>query len=77
MYVCICNRVTDEQIRLDIMTGKVSSLADLRRLYSLSNGCGKCAWYVQGLIDEELAKQVKPHLAPTAHQSKDNPKASY
>lgn len=42
MYVCICNAVTDRQIRQAIDSG-ATTLRDLQRELKVATGCGKCA----------------------------------
>ncbi|KXX63471.1 (2Fe-2S)-binding protein [Marichromatium gracile] len=42
MYVCVCNAVTDRQIR-DAATNGISSLSELRRTLAVPGPCGRCA----------------------------------
>lgn len=48
MYVCICNAVTDRQIRQAAEQG-VSSMAELSRRTGCSDCCGSC---------EDLASEI-------------------
>ncbi len=41
MYVCVCNSVSDRQIRRAVSEG-VSTLDDLRLELGVGNCCGKC-----------------------------------
>ncbi|AUB81007.1 (2Fe-2S)-binding protein [Candidatus Thiodictyon syntrophicum] len=41
MYVCVCNAVTDRQIRAAVRAG-ASSLNDLREGLGLGGTCGTC-----------------------------------
>ena len=42
MYVCICNAVTDKQIRRAADEG-ARDLRDLRQQLGVATGCGQCA----------------------------------
>ena len=42
MYVCICNAVTDREIREAASRG-ARTLKDLRRELGVASDCGKCA----------------------------------
>ena len=46
MYVCVCNAITEEQIRQAIADG-ANSLDDLREAIGLGEQCGKCFEYVR------------------------------
>ena len=54
MFVCICNGVTDKQIRQAVATG-ANDLETLQSRLSVANNCGECACMAQQLIDEEAA----------------------
>ncbi len=41
MYVCICNAITDKQIRKAAKSG-AQSLWDLQRKLGIASGCGSC-----------------------------------
>jgi bacterioferritin-associated ferredoxin len=51
MYVCICNAVTDRDIRQCAELG-VSSLEDLRHSLGVANCCGKCAHAASRILAE-------------------------
>lgn len=42
MYVCVCNAVTDSQIR-EAAQGGARTLRDLRRQLGVTQDCGRCA----------------------------------
>ncbi len=42
MYVCVCNAVTDSQIR-EAAQGGARTLRDLRRELGVTQDCGRCA----------------------------------
>ncbi|MCB1757683.1 MAG: (2Fe-2S)-binding protein [Gammaproteobacteria bacterium] len=51
MYVCVCNRVTDHQIREAADRG-VSSLSELSRELKVGTCCGNCRDCAKNLLDE-------------------------
>lgn len=59
MYVCICNAVTDRQIRAAADQG-VTSMAELSRRTGCSDCCGSCA----DLASEILAAAVAVRRLP-------------
>lgn len=52
MYVCICNAVTDKQIRLAVREG-CGSMRELRMELGVAACCGKCAVTAQTVLREE------------------------
>ena len=55
MYICICNAVTDTEIRDAVRNHKISfGNEDLARMRYISNKCGICAKSVREIINEEL-----------------------
>ena len=48
MYVCVCNAITDKQIRRAVKSG-AQSLRDLQVELGVASGCGSC---------EETATQI-------------------
>ena len=57
MYVCLCNRVTDSQIRAAIEDG-ASSLADVRNSLGVASQCGKCGTMTREILREALVDDV-------------------
>ena len=53
MYVCLCNGVTEHQIR-DAVSDGAGSLHDLRRTLGVASCCGRCAECAQEIIEETL-----------------------
>jgi len=49
MYVCICNPVTDAQVRQAIDSG-CRSLDDLQSKLGLGSMCGRCSEYAAGIL---------------------------
>jgi len=54
MYVCICNGITENQIR-DAISNGVRSLRELRADLGVASCCGKCADCAQQVIHETLS----------------------
>lgn len=54
MIICVCNAVTESQIRRAVDEGAVT-VADLRSRLAVTGGCGCCAEQV----DEALSKRLQ------------------
>jgi bacterioferritin-associated ferredoxin len=61
MYVCICNSITDKQIRRAAKNG-VSSLYELRGALGVAAGCGSCARTAEDILNEEFSARSEPQL---------------
>lgn len=55
MYVCVCNAVTDKQIRAKAREG-CCSLRQLAQETGCATGCGKCARMAREILDDELER---------------------
>ncbi|MDX4948002.1 bacterioferritin-associated ferredoxin [Providencia manganoxydans] len=55
MYVCLCEAVTDKQIRNVARKYQVTSLKGLRQILPVGRECGKCIRQTREILDEELA----------------------
>ncbi len=51
MYVCICQAVTDRDIREAVDAG-ARSMRELRRRLNLCNSCGRCGQHARELLVE-------------------------
>ena len=49
MYVCICNAITDKQIRRAAKNG-VDNLYELREHLGVASNCGSCADQAQSIL---------------------------
>lgn len=65
MYVCLCNGVTDSQIREAAEQG-ARSVGDLERCLGVAAGCGRCQPCAAELLDEVLAPTRSQKLARAA-----------
>jgi bacterioferritin-associated ferredoxin len=52
MYVCLCNGITDSQIRRCVKSG-ARCLSDLQAELGVAAGCGCCAEYAGAILNEE------------------------
>ena len=59
MYVCVCQAVTERQIR-EAAEGGARTLKDLRRDLGVARDCGHCASYARQCLHEANAAQAKP-----------------
>jgi bacterioferritin-associated ferredoxin len=64
MYVCICNPVSDVEIRRCIRAG-ATTLSDLKMELGIASQCGMCASAAQAIITE-TATAAPPALFPGA-----------
>jgi bacterioferritin-associated ferredoxin len=51
MYICVCNGVTEGDIRCSIEAG-ASSIGDLQRELGVASGCGQCKQEAKCLLRE-------------------------
>ncbi len=51
MYICVCNAVTEREIRRCAQLG--CSLGDLREQLGVCSNCGKCKQAAQQILREE------------------------
>lgn len=58
MYVCICNAVTESDIR-EAVVGGARSLAELSARTGCSNTCGTCAEVAEEVLSQAL-RQHRP-----------------
>jgi len=64
MYVCVCQGITDRQIREAVQRG-VASLSELQNDLPVGGCCGRCIPTTQEVIDEYLT-QVNQRFQPSA-----------
>jgi bacterioferritin-associated ferredoxin len=51
VFICICNGVTEKQIRDAVCSG-ACDLAQLRNCLGVGAGCGSCAAFAEQIISE-------------------------
>ncbi|MCP5093242.1 MAG: bacterioferritin-associated ferredoxin [Gammaproteobacteria bacterium] len=65
MYVCICNAITDKQIRKAAKSG-AQSLRDLQRELGIASGCGSCKETASQILQE--SRQRPRTTEPVVYQ---------
>jgi bacterioferritin-associated ferredoxin len=65
MYVCICNAITDKQIRRAAESG-VQDLWDLQRELGVAAGCGSCKEMAVQILREN--QRSRPQIEPQLYQ---------
>lgn len=58
MYICICKKVTDHQIRKAVLEQRVNSVRDLRSCLNACDQCGKCVAEAKNVIRESKAERM-------------------
>ncbi|NJD25291.1 MAG: (2Fe-2S)-binding protein [Betaproteobacteria bacterium] len=62
MYVCVCQAITDRQIREAAANG-VRTLKDLRRELGIGRDCGRCTGCARECLAEASSGHCDNHLA--------------
>jgi bacterioferritin-associated ferredoxin len=62
MYVCLCQGVTDGQIRDAILEG-CCSYREVREATGVASKCGKCACLAKEVVRETLTELQSSHAA--------------
>ena len=63
MYVCLCNGVTENQIR-DAVADGAATLHDLRATLGVATCCGRCAECAQQVIEQASTMRFDTALQP-------------
>jgi bacterioferritin-associated ferredoxin len=53
MYICICNAITESQIRACAEREGACSLVDLERCLGIGSGCGRCKHAAREVLSEK------------------------
>lgn len=64
MFICVCNAVTDGQVRQCIGQG-VHSVSAIKRQLEFKSCCGRCTCHIRDLISEH--KSQLPVIQEYAH----------
>ena len=56
MYICLCEPVTDKQLRSAILDG-ASTMRELRQKLGVVKQCGRCAKATLAILEETLSGQ--------------------
>ncbi|MCW2257221.1 bacterioferritin-associated ferredoxin [Providencia alcalifaciens] len=54
MYVCLCEAITDKQIRNAARKFQITSLKGLRQILPVGRECGKCIRQTREILEDEL-----------------------
>ena len=57
MYICLCQNITDRQLRAEVKNG-ACSLQQARKTCGVASRCGVCAREAEMIIGEELQSQL-------------------
>ena len=57
MYICVCNGITDREIRCCVEDG-ARTLRDLESCLGVGAGCGKCKPAAREVLDEARSESV-------------------
>ncbi|MGH8220418.1 MAG: (2Fe-2S)-binding protein [Steroidobacteraceae bacterium] len=57
MYVCVCNAVTDREIRAALEEG-ATSLSEVQSALPVGMCCGRCEHVARSVVDEYLSARA-------------------
>lgn len=57
MYVCLCQGVTEKQIRREVVNG-AESYEDIQERLNVGMCCGTCKEYAVNLVNDTLQEQL-------------------
>ena len=57
MIVCVCNNISDREIRQAVDLG-ITSMDELRRDLGVATCCGQCASYAEDVLRTHLSQTV-------------------
>jgi bacterioferritin-associated ferredoxin len=57
MIVCVCNNISDREIRQAVDLG-ISSIAELRQELGVGTMCGKCVSYAREVLHEHVESKT-------------------
>jgi bacterioferritin-associated ferredoxin len=67
MIVCVCNNISDREIRQAVDLG-LSSMSELHKELGVGTCCGKCVSYAREVMNEHLASSTTvTELRRTTH----------
>lgn len=58
MIVCVCNNISDREIRQAVDLG-LSTMAELRQDLGVATCCGKCASYAKQVLAEHIESTTR------------------
>ena len=64
MYICVCNGITEKQVREAAASG-AKSVADLQTMLGVATNCGMCSDVASDVLRD--ARQAPRRSAPVVH----------
>lgn len=64
MIVCVCNNISDREIRQAMELG-ITSMDELRSALGVATCCGQCFSCAEEILDQHLATQAAAELKET------------
>ncbi|AVR94889.1 (2Fe-2S)-binding protein [Pseudoduganella armeniaca] len=64
MIVCVCNNISDREIRQAIDLG-INSMDELREALGVATCCGNCLSYAVEVLDEHVAAKAEAPINET------------
>lgn len=61
MYVCLCNGITEHEVRECVADG-ARCLGDLESRLGVGSNCGKCREHAESLLDESPAESCNERV---------------
>jgi bacterioferritin-associated ferredoxin len=58
MIVCVCNNISDREIRQAVDLG-ITSIDDLREALGVATNCGECLSYAMEVLDLHLGATIQ------------------
>jgi bacterioferritin-associated ferredoxin len=71
MIVCVCNNISDREIRQAVDLG-ISSMAELHRELGVGTCCAKCVSYARELLNEHLDSQVQARVTELHFKARES-----
>jgi bacterioferritin-associated ferredoxin len=71
MIVCVCNNISDREIRQAVDLG-ISSMAELHRELGIGTCCGKCVSYAREVLNEHLDNQVQARVTELHFKARES-----
>jgi bacterioferritin-associated ferredoxin len=71
MIVCVCNNISDREIRQAVELG-ISSMAELHHELGVGTCCGKCVSYAREVLNEHLDGQVQARVTELHFKARES-----
>lgn len=69
MIVCVCNNISDREIRQAVDLG-ISSMPELHRELGVGTCCAKCVSCARAVLNEHLDSKIQTRVTELHYQSK-------